>query len=122
LSKKEIQKIQAQIDAIFEAFSFALSKIEELEKTYQQSQSKTWDSSKVKWEQSEGPSGVYEKASKQESADYQAMIDDLKAHQGCLTKDDFFFWLFNDGETAGRKPRKKKPEGEAYLKGDVKLG
>ena len=107
MSEKKIEKLRAELNAIYEGFSFIISRIDELEKIAA-SHIDAWNPGKIKWSPAEGPSGVYEKASKQESVDYQAMIDDLKAHQGCLTKSDLFFWLFDDGETVGKKPKKKK--------------
>lgn len=107
MSEKEIEKLRAEMNAVYEGLSFILSRIDEIEKAAA-GHIDAWNPTKIKWSSAEGPSGVYEKASKQESADYQAMIDDLKAHQGCLTKDDLFFWLFDDGETTGKKPKKKK--------------
>jgi hypothetical protein len=121
LSEKEIEKLRAEMNAVYEGLSFILSRIDEIEKAAA-GHIDAWNPTKIKWSPAEGPSGVYEKASKQESVDYQAMIDDLKAHQGRLMKEELFDWLFDDQETIGRKPRKKKPEGEAYLKGDIKLG
>jgi hypothetical protein len=38
--------------------------------------------------------------------DYHNMLTDLKAHNGKLTRDGLFYWLFQDGATVGRKKRK----------------
>ena len=39
------------------------------------------------------------------SKDYWAMLEDLKTHDGKLTREGFFYWLFRNGSTVGRKKR-----------------
>jgi len=73
-------------------------------------EAKEWDPNKIKWVEAEGFSGPYQrypaKGAKVElTADYKAMLADLKAHDGKLTRDGYFYWLFNDGATVGRKKR-----------------
>jgi hypothetical protein len=62
-----------------------------------------WDSSKVKWVQAEGTKGPYEKADPQVTDDFKNMLADLKAHNGKVTRDGFFYWIFDDAKTIGRK-------------------
>jgi hypothetical protein len=74
---------------------------------------KKWDPEKIKWVWAEGTSGSYQRypaeGEKPEATeDYKNMIEDLKAHNGKLTRDGFFYWLFSgDQATVGRKPRKE---------------
>jgi hypothetical protein len=71
-----------------------------------------WDPAKIKWVQVTGASGPYERypaegAKPEASEDYKNMVEDLKAHNGKLTRDGFFYWLFSgDQATVGRKKRK----------------
>lgn len=64
------------------------------------------DPNKIKWEQTEGSSGPYERSEDVNSTDFKAMLKDLAAHQGKLTRDGFFYWTFKNGATVGRKKRK----------------
>jgi hypothetical protein len=66
-----------------------------------------WKPEKIKWDKTEGPKGPYEKSSPEQSENYKDMLKDLEAHKGKLTKDGYFYWLFNDNETVGRKQRTK---------------
>jgi len=72
----------------------------------------TWDPSKIKWVEAEGFKGPYERypaadAKAEGTADYWNMLKDLKAHGGRLTREGYFYWLFQDGSTVGRKQRKR---------------
>jgi len=67
-----------------------------------------WRPEKIKWEPAEGASGLYDRSEDVNSLDFKAMVKDLVTHQGKLHRDGFFFWLFRNGYTVGRKPRKKQ--------------
>ena len=69
----------------------------------------SWDPEKIKWTQAEGSSGPYEKSDDVNSLDFKAMLKDLAAHKGRLTRDGMFYWVFQNGTTVGRKKR-GKPE------------
>lgn len=66
-----------------------------------------WNPKNIKWDKTEGPKGPYERGSPEQSENYRNMLKDLEAHKGKLTKDGYFYWLFNDNETVGRKQRNK---------------
>ena len=90
---------------IVEGFEKALKEIPE-----EVIEAKEWDPNKIKWVKAEGFSGPYErypaKGEKAElSADYKHMLADLKAHNGKLMRDGYFYWVFDDGATIGRKKR-----------------
>jgi len=108
LSQREIEKVTAQINAIYEGLSFILSRIDEIEKAAQ-GDIDTWDPNKIKWIHTEGASGAYEKADPQglKDSDFDLMLKDLKAHSGKLTHEDYFYWVFKDQATVGRKKRRK---------------
>ena len=65
-----------------------------------------YDPSKTKWETMEGPSGPYERSQDVDSRDFKLLVKDLAAHDGKLTKNGFFYWLFKNGSVVGRKKRK----------------
>ena len=67
----------------------------------------TYDLKNIKTERTEGRNGYYQKAMEQDPGDYRNFIVDLKAHDGKLTRDGLFCWLFGDGKTVGMKPSKR---------------
>jgi len=64
-----------------------------------------WDPSKIKFEETQGTKGPYERANPQATHDFKAMLADLKAHGGKVTRTGYFYWIFTDGATVGRKKR-----------------
>ena len=71
----------------------------------------SWDPSQIKWQRAQGTKGSYERypaeGQKAESTqDYHNLLADLKSHDGKLSRDGFFYWLFEDSATVGRKKRK----------------
>ena len=68
-------------------------------------QSLSWNPEKIKWEQAQGSKGPFERSEDVNSADFKALLTDLVAHQGSLTRDGWFYWVFKNGATVGRKKR-----------------
>jgi len=71
----------------------------------------SWNPTKIKWREAEGSRGPYQryppKGEKAESTnDYHNLLADLKRHDGKLSRNGIFYWLFNDKATIGRKRRK----------------
>lgn len=65
-----------------------------------------YDPSKIKWDQAEGAHGLYQRSEDVSSVDFKLLVKDLAGHNGKFTKDGFFYWLFQNGSTVGRKERK----------------
>jgi len=66
----------------------------------------SWDPSKIKWEGAQGSSGPYERSEDINNLDFKQLLKDLADHQGKLTRDGYFYWVFQNGVTVGRKKRK----------------
>jgi len=71
-----------------------------------------WNPEKVKWREAQGTHGPYQRypggdEKAEVTLDYKNMLADLKNHDGRLTREGYFYWLFNDAATVGRKPKKK---------------
>jgi hypothetical protein len=64
-----------------------------------------WDPSKIRWQQTQGSSGPYEKSEDVNSLNFKTMLKDLATHEGRLSRDGYFYWLFKNGSTVGRKKR-----------------
>lgn len=64
-----------------------------------------WDPDKTKWEKAEGSKGPYERSEDVNNPEFKAMLKDLASHGGRLTRNDYFYWVFKNGTTVGRKRR-----------------
>lgn len=64
-----------------------------------------WNPQSIKWVETTGNKGAYEKSEDYNSLDHKALIKDLAAHCGKLSRDGFFYWLFENGSTIGRKKK-----------------
>jgi hypothetical protein len=107
IDPKEVEKLKAQVNRIYEGLSGIVSAFNELEESYQMGKG-IWDPNAIKWVETEGPSGKYERANQQTgNRDYEAMLKDLQDHQGQLTRDGYFFWAFQHGAAVGRKRSSK---------------
>ena len=66
----------------------------------------SWNPEKVKWLEAEGERGKYEKSEDVNNLDFKAMLKDVAAHNGKLKRDRYFYWVFQNGTTVGRKLQK----------------
>jgi len=66
-----------------------------------------WDPEAIKWEKAEGSKGEYERSEDVNNPEFKAMLKDLASHGGRLTEDGYFYWVFKNGTTVGRKKRSK---------------
>jgi hypothetical protein len=64
-----------------------------------------WKPANIQWTVTEGTKGSYERSEDVDSPDFKSLIKDLAQHDGKLSKDDHFYWLFKNGSTVGRKKR-----------------
>lgn len=64
-----------------------------------------WKPGKIQWVITEGTKGSYERSEDVDSPDFKSLIKDLVQHDGKLSKDGHFYWLFKNGSTVGRKKR-----------------
>jgi hypothetical protein len=70
----------------------------------------SWDPGKIKWEKTEGFKGSYERSEDVNSLDFKELLKDLAKHNGKLSRDGWFYWVFKNGATVGRKRRESKNE------------
>jgi len=61
----------------------------------------------IVWQEAIGTRGPYEKANPQSTDHFKALLTDLKAHDGKLSRKGYFYWLFGDGSAVGRKKLSK---------------
>lgn len=94
---------------LLEETKTAVEAEKQLEKT--SSSENLWNPEKISWVEAEGARGSYQRypAPHQKAeftADYQNMLKDIKEHGDRMTRENWFYWVFTDGATVGRKKRK----------------
>jgi hypothetical protein len=65
----------------------------------------SWKQDKIRWEKAEGSSGPYERSEDVNNPEFKTMLKDLAVHGGRLTHEGWFYWVFKNGVTVGRKRR-----------------
>jgi len=70
-----------------------------------------WNPDKIKWEKAEGSKGEFEKSEDFNNPEFKKMLKDLAEHNGKLTRNGVFYWVFKNGSTVGRKKRKGEAKG-----------
>jgi hypothetical protein len=66
-----------------------------------------WNPNAIKWERVRGPKGEFERSEDVNSVDFKALMKDLAAHDGKLTRDGWFYWSFPKKAVIGRKQRRR---------------
>jgi hypothetical protein len=69
----------------------------------------SWDMAKLSWEPAMGSAGPYERCEDDGGLEFKAMLKDIVAHSGKLSKEGYFFWAFSNGLTVGRKKQQQTP-------------
>jgi hypothetical protein len=64
-----------------------------------------YDPEKIKWQDAQGDKGPYQKSTDLNSLDHKELLKDLATHEGKLTRRGFFYWVFQDSSTIGRKKK-----------------
>jgi hypothetical protein len=68
-----------------------------------------WDMAKLDWEPAMGSADPYERCEDDDGLEFKAMLKDLMAHSGKLSKEGYFVWAFSNGLTVGRKKQQQTP-------------
>ena len=66
-----------------------------------------WDPSKIKWENTDGPKGEYQRSEDRNNPHFKTLVKDLVEHDCRLSRSGYFYWLFLSGSTVGRKQQSK---------------
>jgi len=64
-----------------------------------------WNPEKIKWEKSQGAKGEFERSQDLNNPEFKAMLKDLASNNGRLTREGYFYWVYKNGSTVGRKKR-----------------
>ncbi|MEM0096552.1 MAG: hypothetical protein QW660_07970 [Candidatus Bathyarchaeia archaeon] len=65
----------------------------------------SWNPDKISWLRSQGVKGEFERSEDRDNPQFKAMLKDLANHNGRLTRDGYFYWVYKNGATVGRKRR-----------------
>ncbi len=65
----------------------------------------SWDPAKIQWIRTEGSKGPYERSEDTNSPDFKTLMKQLTQHNGKMSNKGYFYWLFQNGLTVGRKKR-----------------
>ncbi len=110
--EQRIEALESKVQAIGEGLSDILQNLARVDDAINVQADRPWDPSQIAWVAAEGSKGPYQRypapgENAEATADYKAMLADLKAHKGKLSRNGFFYWVFTDGAVVGRKPRKQ---------------
>jgi len=66
-----------------------------------------FDASKIQWQKKEGTKGEFELSEDYNNLEHKALLKFLNEHAGgCINSEGWFYWVFDNGSTIGRKKRK----------------
>ena len=108
--EKRVEALEAKVHSVLVGFNGILTdttrieNAEEIQKEAQKEKPK-WATSKIKWEEKEGPKGKFERSEDVNNPDFKALVKDLAEHKGKLTHEGYFIWLFENGTTIGKKKK-----------------
>lgn len=74
-----------------------------------------WDPAKIKWTDAEGSKGPYQRSEDLNNLEFKAILKDLASHNGTITRNGYFYWIFQNGSTVGRKKRGKQESQPAEI-------
>jgi len=66
----------------------------------------SWNPDKIKWEKVQGSKGEFERSVDVDNPEFKTMLKDLAEHNGKLTRNGVFYWVYRNGSTVGRKRRR----------------
>jgi hypothetical protein len=68
-----------------------------------------FDVSKIKWQDKENEKGKFQMSEDYNSLDHKALLKFLEDHapSKCVTSEGWFYWLYRNGSTIGRKHRNR---------------
>ena len=63
----------------------------------------TWNPNSIQWQDANGAKGPYQRSEDVNNLQFKAMLKDLADHEGRLRREGYFYWVFSDNQTVGRK-------------------
>ena len=103
--EQRVEALEARLAVISTGFSDILTELAKIGEAEKVAKERLWDPTQIKWEDAEGSKGKYERSNDVNNRDHKALVKDLADHKGTLTHGTYFYWLFTNGTTIGRKPQ-----------------
>jgi hypothetical protein len=67
-----------------------------------------FDASKIKWQDRENQKGRFQVSEDYSNMEHKDLLKFLNEHAGgCMTSEGWFYWLYRNGSTIGRKLKRK---------------
>jgi len=105
MSSKQVDFLVKLRDAFTMATEATNDYVESLAPAEVREEKAAWNPEKIVWTQKTGQRGPYEQSEEANNTEFKAMHRDIAAHNGKLMRDGFFFWIFTNSATVGRKKR-----------------
>lgn len=102
MNKDLLEGLDSKLKEFFEE---TRKEIIETVSAYLETVENAYDLSEIRWERAKGQKGEYERSEDVENPHFRALHRDLVRHKGKMTRNGYFFWLFGNGITIGRKKR-----------------
>ncbi|MEM3459201.1 MAG: hypothetical protein QXN36_01245 [Candidatus Bathyarchaeia archaeon] len=68
-----------------------------------------FDAGKINWQKREGAKGEFEVSEDYNNPEHKALLKFLNEHAGgCVNSEGWFYWVYRNGSTVGRKKREVK--------------
>jgi len=113
----EVEKLEAEVNAILEGLSLTLSRVEEIRDTWKHGGRVGAEAVAVEraiaglpWEQRQGAKGPYEWVTKrqtQNSDNFRVLRGALQDHEGRLSVGEHYYWLGSEGDAIFRRRKKR---------------
>jgi len=82
--------------------------VEKLSGTVKGSTKLPFDVSKIAWQDKEGEKGKFQLSENYNNPEHKELLKFLDTAGGKITSDGWFYWIFQNGSTIGRKEKKAK--------------
>src|SRR5271157_793972 len=104
VNEREIEALVRVRDGLRQA-SDALDDLLQLQNPTKDLTKLPFDVSKIQWKPKQGDHGPFELSDDYNNPDHQSLLTFTKEHAGgAMTSQNFYYWIFQDGKTVGRKP------------------
>jgi hypothetical protein len=105
MSSKQVDFLVRLRDAFTMAAEATNDYVESLAPPGVREEKAAWNPEKIAWTQKTGQRGLYEQSEDVNNTEFKTMHKDIAAHNSKLMRDGFFYWVFTNGVTVGRKKR-----------------
>jgi hypothetical protein len=106
----DLKDLADGLESVAVKLARAIQKLQGLEPQRKGSPELPFHADRIAWKDATGEKGPYGRAEDYENPDHKALVQFLNDHipSKCVTSQGFFYWLFSDGRTVGRRPKNRK--------------